>query len=194
MGNNFIIVNPTKREFIDPWCFGDNEKTGGYLKGLHPLAVALLVCPAYLAPTTVGLEGSWIGDELVIATEAATPEYAGRNLYRTALDEFRDLSYPALSMLCERSPDIGDALAKRAKSEFEFSAVSRLSCLRTLASASSRVDAANLIRLWPNTSTRIGRTSTNDSTRTSPERRRRWYEQEKDAPGRNRVVPPTRVG
>ncbi len=130
MGNCFLVVNPDKREYLDPSCFGDNDKTGGYMQGYHAIAVAMLACPS--PGLSIGpLDGFWNGDRIVTATESASPnqhglktvtdDFPNRNLYKMSCDEFENLSYKALAMICERSKNIAADLAKRAKSEFDNS-------------------------------------------------------------------------
>lgn len=155
MGNSFLVVNPVRREYLDPWCFGDNPKTGGYMQGVHPVAFALLVGPAVLSSST-GLEGTWNGHKLVVATDAAsanqegfvtgTPDFPDRNLYRMVLDEFMDLSYSALAMVCERSTEIRDTLARRAKLEYESSGGRSFSLLRHLRKCVDEADCGALNR------------------------------------------------
>lgn len=43
VGQYFKIVNPAKRQYIDPSSFNENPKASGLLYGYHALAVALLV-------------------------------------------------------------------------------------------------------------------------------------------------------
>jgi hypothetical protein len=88
----------------------------------------MLVCGSQL----VGYEppmGSWRGDrvfavmdcarpnELGIST--ATPDEPDRNLYMMTWQEFENISYDAIAMLCRRSPEYADRLAKEAAEALE---------------------------------------------------------------------------
>jgi hypothetical protein len=128
LGTDFYIVNVSKRQYLSPDCFGDFAGTHGYMKGGHSTAVAMLVCD----PRALGLEqpaGSWSGDLILVATDAAPPDQFGiptatgeepdRNLYMLAWQEYRDISYQAIAMVCDWAPEFADRLAERVKFEME---------------------------------------------------------------------------
>jgi len=89
---------------------------------MHGLAVACLVCKgAGNGP----LFGSWAGDQVIVAGEYSqadewgmrtrTDETPDRNLYFMARDDFENIGYKALAMLCDLDPSLPDDFAIRAK-------------------------------------------------------------------------------
>jgi hypothetical protein len=128
MGIHFSIVNLDKKQYLPPWRLGDSNLTRDYLEGDHALALALLTCNA----EGIGVgppAGSWWGDRVVAVMDCAPPNEFGiptqteeepdRNLYMMAWQEFEDISYDALAMLCKRSPEYADRLASQARDELE---------------------------------------------------------------------------
>ena len=127
MGQYFKIVNPAKKQYLDPDSFGENNKASGYLLGIHAAAVALLVCRPLDVPEQDRygrLEGTWSGDALYAAGDdcgepnpdsliTVTPEYPERNLNQMAQQEFEDISYKAIAMLCEGPDYYADVFATR---------------------------------------------------------------------------------
>ena len=113
MGQYFKIVNPVKRQYLDPMRFYESVKASGFLYGYHAFAVALLVCNSEEVRHDYGpLAGSWFGDPIIAAgddngqpdrygVKTSTEEDPTRNLNQMARDEFEDVSYKALAMLCE---------------------------------------------------------------------------------------------
>jgi hypothetical protein len=112
MGQYFIIVNPVKRQYIDAIRFSENIKASGYMRGYQTLVVALLVCNGVEVHHTYGpLAGSWCGDPVIAAGDdhgqadqygikTSTDADPTRNLNRMAHEEFEDISYQAIAMLC----------------------------------------------------------------------------------------------
>jgi hypothetical protein len=135
MGQYFKIVNPAKRQYIDAGKFNENVKSSGILRGNHAVALALLVCNLDQVRDGRGnlrhdfgpLAGSWCGDPIyVVGDEQTEPDVFGiktssiekpdRNLYWMAKEEFEDISYKAIAMLCEGRDDFADEIAERAAS------------------------------------------------------------------------------
>jgi hypothetical protein len=133
MGQYFKIVNPAKRQSIDASKFNENIKSSGILRGNHASAVALLVCNLDQVRDSRGnlrhdfglLAGSWCGDPIyVVGDEQTEPDVFGintstienpdRNLYWMAEEEFEDISYKAIAMLCEGRDDFAEEIAERA--------------------------------------------------------------------------------
>lgn len=121
MGEYFKIVNPAKKQYIDALNFGEGVKRRGILLGHHGLAVACLVCRG----TGSGeLFGAWAGDEVFVAGDEHPPNEWGiltttlgrpdRNLNQMAKDEYEDISYKAIVMLCEFDPSLVEEFAKKA--------------------------------------------------------------------------------
>lgn len=104
MGQYFLVVNTDKKQFIDAWKFGEGVADLQAVSGYHAQALALLTCRMDEVRDTAGnLLGSWSGDQVFAAAEYASTgnDDAKRNLYKTALEEFEDISYKALAMLCD---------------------------------------------------------------------------------------------
>ncbi|HEX5443206.1 MAG TPA: hypothetical protein VFW87_05230 [Pirellulales bacterium] len=124
MGEYFKIVNPAKKEYIDALNFGEGIKRRGILLGKHGLAVGCLVCRG---AGKGELFGSWAGDDVFIAGDehppnewgitTATPERPDRNLNQMARDEYEDISYKAIVMLCEFDSSMIEEFAKKASTD-----------------------------------------------------------------------------
>ena len=119
MGQYFLVVNTDKKQYIDAWKFGEGVADLQAVSGYHAQAVALLMCRMNeVRDTADTLLGSWSGDNVIAAAEYASPEENGdsaeRNLYKTARDEFEDISYKALAMLCDTHEPVCWELAEKA--------------------------------------------------------------------------------
>ncbi len=111
MGAYFLIVNPTKRQYLDPSRFGEGIKFSSVLRGDHCLlAMKLLVSDCFRRDAT-SFRGAWLGDPVILASDdsglpdpgglvTATPDDPRRNLNAMARAEFTDISYWALAELC----------------------------------------------------------------------------------------------
>ncbi|HEV2295485.1 MAG TPA: hypothetical protein VGR35_16670 [Tepidisphaeraceae bacterium] len=134
MGEVFFIVNPAKRQYLDPVAFGDKDYASAFLKGYHALAVARLACNRGVDYFSGGL--SWYGDPITfagdaeerdaIAAAASASNLDDRNLYAIAWQDFTNISSPVIAMLCDYdsvdeepeslSSRIASVLAARAQS------------------------------------------------------------------------------
>jgi hypothetical protein len=126
MGQYFVIVNPVKRQYIDAIRFSENIKAGGYMRGYQALVVALLVCNGAEIHHTYGpLAGSWCGDPVIAAGDdhgqadqygikTSTDADPMRNLNQMAHEEFEDISYQAIAMLCRGREGFAQEIAQRA--------------------------------------------------------------------------------
>jgi hypothetical protein len=128
MGVYFKIVNPVKRQYIDIGHFADEDFTrSGVLSGYHAYAVALLACNLSEVRHNYGpLAGSWFGDPIIAAGDdsgapdaygvvTATAEDPRRNLNGFATQEFENITYPAIAMLCQGNYERACEFADRAK-------------------------------------------------------------------------------
>ena len=128
MGTRFLIINPKKKQYIDPCCFGESNELSGYMRGYHAVAVALLVCdqgPYIEIPS--GRAGAWCGDRVHVVYNtdefnpleivAATAEDPGRTLYAMVQQEFDDLSREAVAIVCNWVDGAAQAVARRARKE-----------------------------------------------------------------------------
>jgi hypothetical protein len=116
MGQYFLIVNTDKKQFIDAWKFGEGVEILQAVSGYHAQALALLTCDMSQVRDRDGtLLGSWSGDQIIAAAEyASTNENdAVRNPYKLAREEFEDISYKALAMLCETHETVCWELAEK---------------------------------------------------------------------------------
>ena len=116
MGQYFLVVNTDKKQFIDAWKFGEGVETLQAVSGYHAQAIALLTCRMDQVRDTAGnLLGSWSCDQVIAAAEyASTENGAASNLYKTAREEFEDISYKALAMLCDTHEPVCWELAEKA--------------------------------------------------------------------------------
>jgi hypothetical protein len=133
MGQYFHIVNPAKRQYISASTSAENNKDSGVMLGYHAIAVALLVCNLDQVSYERGeprhsygpLAGSWFGDRVYLAGDdhgepdefgikTSSVENPGRNLYWIAEEEFDDISYRAIAMLCEGQRTYAEELATKA--------------------------------------------------------------------------------
>jgi hypothetical protein len=139
VGQYFVIVNPAKRQYIDAFYFGENIKASGYMLGLHAVAVAVLVCNSTQVRYELGinrpehdygpLAGAWFGDAVYAAgddngppdefgIETATPDNPERNLSRLAKEEYEDISYAAMAMLCQGQEEYARQMAEQAATSY----------------------------------------------------------------------------
>ena len=66
MGEYFLIANVDKRQFLSAGSMNESSKRGGFLRGLHGRALALLVCRSDELRHGYGeLAGSWYGDRVI---------------------------------------------------------------------------------------------------------------------------------
>jgi hypothetical protein len=128
MGISFLVANIDKKQYIDPAAFGGGNLRR-YFQGDHTVALAMLTCNA----EGVGIgppAGSWWRDRVVAVMDCAPPnefgintkteEEPGRNLYMMAWQEFEDVSYDAMAILCEWSDAFADRVATRLQQELEL--------------------------------------------------------------------------
>lgn len=127
MAVSIRIVNPARRQFLDPDQFPENDQRTMFLTGLHATAVAVLACdPAEVPGYGYGsLARSWCGDPIIAARDAmrpdghgvrtSTPDRPQRNLYEVASEEYEDISLRAFAMLCEGQIGLVDHLVEDAK-------------------------------------------------------------------------------
>lgn len=125
MGDYFLIVNPVKRQYLDPSRFGEGVKFSAVLRGDYCLhALKLLITDCFKTYGT-SFPGAWLGDPVILTSfDAGVPNPAGlvtatseepdRNLNAMARQEFANISYRALAHLCH-VPDTAAELANRAK-------------------------------------------------------------------------------
>jgi len=129
MGACFLIVNPTRRQYLDPWRFSEDDKFAGVLAGKHCLsALKLLIkddVPDHSRRHSIC--GAWVGDPVILASDdcgqpnpgglvTATSTDPARNLNHQAKAEFSDISYLALAELC-RNMDRAVELVSRSRME-----------------------------------------------------------------------------
>lgn len=127
MGAYFLIVNPAKRQYLDPGRFGEAIQFRGVLRGDHCVqALKLLVSDCFRRDASA-FPGAWLGDPVLLASDdsglpdpgglrTATPGEPGRNLHAVARAEFTDISYRALAELC-RDAETAKELAARARAD-----------------------------------------------------------------------------
>jgi hypothetical protein len=126
MGAYFLIVNPAKRQYLDPSRFGEAIKFSAVLRGDYCVqALKLLIADCFQRDAT-SFPGAWLGDPVILASDdTGLPNPAGlvteaatdptRNLHAWARAEFTNISYRALAELC-LDTTVAAELAARAKS------------------------------------------------------------------------------
>jgi hypothetical protein len=124
VGAYHLVVNPVKRQYLDPFRFSEAIKFSGVLQGGHCiLALKLLIADCF-QPEGTAFRGAWLGDPVVLASDETgvpnaggivtmTPAHPLRNLYFRAEEEFTNISYRALAELCFDA-EVAKELAARA--------------------------------------------------------------------------------
>ena len=129
MSTSFLIVNPSKRQFLDPARFGEAVGFSGLLRGEYCLgALKLLLADCFENPRS-SFHGSWIGDPVIFASDSASPkmsdavishsEEAVQNLHELAASSFVNISYQGLAELC-LSVEVATELVIKAKESSGF--------------------------------------------------------------------------
>lgn len=122
MGEYFITVNPAKRQYLSHHRLPFNSRFNGLLSATQGLAMGLLVSDIAPQHRAHPLIGSWAGDAVIVTgDDYGRPDVAGiktttaedskRNLYWMANDEFEDITFKAIAMLCEFDAAMADRLA-----------------------------------------------------------------------------------
>lgn len=111
MGTYLLIVNPARREYLDPMRFGESNKPSAALQGpFCARALSLLIADDSRRDAT-SFRGAWLGDPIILAGDdtglpnpggvaTASSDNPARNLHAVATEEFADISYRALAELC----------------------------------------------------------------------------------------------
>ncbi|GEM_PF-1974187 len=115
MGQYYLLVNTSKRQFIRPHAFGDGAKLVELASGgLTLAALAVLLADGNGrgggdVRTNDPVVGSWAGDSVVFAGDYADPDRHGvmtasegqpqRNLFKLALAEWEDVSERVLNAM-----------------------------------------------------------------------------------------------
>ncbi|HZV05970.1 MAG TPA: hypothetical protein VE999_12900 [Gemmataceae bacterium] len=132
MGAYYLVVNPAKRQYLDPARFGEAIKFQGVLEGGHCIrALKLLIVDNAAYPCSANFQSAWFGDPVILASDdsgppnpsgitTATPDRPGRNLNQMARDEFTDISYRAIAELCLHDNDILREMIEEAKDDSGF--------------------------------------------------------------------------
>jgi hypothetical protein len=127
MGAYFLVVNPARRQYLDPARFGEAVKFSSVLRGDHCIqSLKLLVTDCFRRDMT-SFRGAWLGDPVILASDdsglpdpggliTATPDDPSRSLHAMARTEFADISYRALAELC-LDRDTAAELAARSKED-----------------------------------------------------------------------------
>jgi hypothetical protein len=127
VGAYFLVVNPTKRQYLDPGRFGEAIKFSALLRGDYCLqALKLLIADCFPCKPR-SFRGAWVGDPVILASDdSGLPDPGGlvtatchdprRNLNAQARSEFVDISYRALAELCLKA-ETASALAAMARTD-----------------------------------------------------------------------------
>lgn len=123
MGTYYIVVNPTKKQFFDPFRFGEAVKFGGFLRGELSIQVLKLLLADQFRNDGHSFPGAWLGDPVIFAgDDNGLPDPGGvstgsQNLYHLAGDQYADISYRALAELCSNPRQCQECAAAAAKDD-----------------------------------------------------------------------------
>jgi hypothetical protein len=129
MGAWYIIVNPSRRQYLEIGGFGESFKSGSLITGasgrsLHAMAVAWLVCRFPGADYSEAalrddIAGGWFGDPIYFASDEAPPDLGGiptstperpdQNLSALA-SAYEDVTPRVIKSLCEKDDEIAEIL------------------------------------------------------------------------------------
>jgi len=115
MGDTYLVVNPAKREYLEPGRFGESVRWGGLLTEPY----CLLALKRLISDHPKGrsaIDGRWAGDPVVLAGGQGGSD----NLHDRAADNFADISYLALVNLCADDNILNEILQKAAQSDEFF--------------------------------------------------------------------------
>lgn len=114
MSSDHKIVNPARREYLDPYCMLWSPEYPRVLEGPPGLAANLLLLGWAPQGVRNGLAGCWCGDRVLLASDTDLPDTFGistataedprRNLYWLADQEYTDLSWSALDLVAATVP------------------------------------------------------------------------------------------
>ena len=113
MGVYYIVVNDTKKEYVDPADFDENFKLGGIFQGIHGSAIAKMLCNTE-SPKKYSF-GYWAGDSIrVLSDDAPNDEhgiiinkYTNVSFYALAY-EFEQSTKPIRDQIIEKAQKCGD--------------------------------------------------------------------------------------
>jgi|SRR5579884_1929452 len=130
MGAYYLVINPVKRQYLNPGRFGEDIKFPGVLAGPFCLrALKMLIADnAASDHNPASFWSAWFGDPVILASDdsgppnprgftTATSNDPKRNLNRMARDEFTDISYRAIAELCWNNNDICREMIEKAKND-----------------------------------------------------------------------------
>ena len=96
MGQYFITVNTTKKEFLHPHCFGDGLKLSEF--GTSALGVmtglSLLLRQSTDSEFSEVLVGSWANDQITIVGD-----YDESKLYDEAYNNYKNISHSVIELM-----------------------------------------------------------------------------------------------
>ena len=141
MGQYFMIVNESKKQFIEISDLGENNKFGYVGQGLNGIALGRLLTSSgadwqddfyaeFGHPEKDFLHmGAWAGDKIVIAGDydladtngikTSTPDTPNFNLYSKAEDEYEDITDRVIGWLANNI-QTSEMLAERAKRDSDL--------------------------------------------------------------------------
>jgi hypothetical protein len=98
MGQYYLVINKTKKQYLSPHVFGDGAKAcellgGDTLNGLGILLIKSNEGGGGDLPDNP-LNGQWAGDEIVIIGD-----YDSSELYNIAKEQYADISKRVMSVL-----------------------------------------------------------------------------------------------
>ena len=92
VGAYFLVVNPTRRQYLDPARFGEAIKFAGVLRGEFRLYVLKLLVSDCFPRTAASFSGAWLGDPVILASDDSGLPNPGGLATATATDAARNLN------------------------------------------------------------------------------------------------------
>lgn len=98
MGQYFLPVNLTKKQYLHPHYMGEGLKFGEF--PLTILGLTYLIRDGEGMSDVLGITGSWAGDQIVLVGEYAEKnKYTEGSLYQEVRDSYENISYEVLFIL-----------------------------------------------------------------------------------------------
>lgn len=129
MGVYYIIVNDTKKEYMDPDDFDENFKLSGIFQGIHGSAIAKMLC--FTNKPSPYSYGYWAGDSIRVLGDGTT-----FNEHEMVVSNYKNISFYALALEFENDSTIRDEILKRASQHDEI--------LQGLIEVNSQIKLTNL--------------------------------------------------
>jgi hypothetical protein len=91
VGAYFLVVNPAKRQYLDPARFGEASKFSGVLQGDYCLLALKFLISDCFPQDAEAFRGAWLGDPVILASDDSGLLNPGGLTTVTATDPNRNL-------------------------------------------------------------------------------------------------------